>query len=90
MIAPRCRLLTKELIMRVEAFTISYIYDDTVFHSISIIKVQAFRCKVGPFESNSSTFSESSSHFCGRFLSEIMSDCLKGYSLHPKPIILVI
>lgn len=88
MIAPRCRLLTKELIMRVEAFTISYIYDDTVFHSISIIKVQAFRYKVGPFESNSSTFSESSSHFCGR--SEIMSDCLKGYSLHPKPIILVI
>lgn len=52
MIAPRWRVLTKELIMRVEAFTISYIYDDIVFHSISIIKVQAFRCKVGPFESN--------------------------------------
>lgn len=52
MIAPRWRVLTKELIMRLEAFTISYIYDDIVFHSISIIKVQAFRCKVGPFESN--------------------------------------
>lgn len=67
MIAPRWRVLTKELIMRVEAFTISYIYDDIVFHSISIIKVQAFRCKVDPFESNTWTFSESPSHFCEEF-----------------------